>query len=143
MNDFFTQLLKTLSIVPLTDESVENESKIYDVTTDEGYKKAIELIAEARKTYDNSPAKGLFDILMNGSFVKFLDNLYANVVKTHEEATKPKTDFAKLSETDQRNVEEAIEKYLTKYANASEETKTQAKDILKDYSAWVINTTRN
>ena len=138
MNDFLSKLLANyLLLSPML-----NEQQL-DVTTNEGFKKAIELIAEARKSYDSSTFKSFFDNIVGGSFHDFLDELYKNVVKTHDaanEASKP--DFEKLSETDQENVLNAVSKYLEKYENASDETKNLASDILKDYTAWVINNTR-
>lgn len=144
MNDILSQLMANY----LVWNPITNDSTKYNVATDEGYKNAVELIAQARKTYDESPAKEFFDSILEGSFVEFLDSLYANVVKTHDAAVKKreeeaaKPDFEKLSEVDKQNVTNAVEKYLEKYNNASPETVELAKDILKDYTAWVIKTTR-
>jgi preprotein translocase subunit Sss1 len=144
MNDILSQLLGNYLIW----NPIKNESTKYNVETDEGYQNAIELLANARKLYDESPAKEFFDSLLEGSFVEFLDGMYSNVVKAHEAAVKEreaeaaKTDFDRLSEVDKQNVTTAVDTYLEKYENASEETKTLAKDILKDYTAWVIRTTR-
>ena len=145
MNDILSQLLANYLLF----NPINGETTKYDVSTDEGYQNAIELLAKARKLYDETPTKGLFDTILGVSFVEFLDGLYTNVVKTHDAAVKKreaesaKTDFEKLSETDQQNVTNAVDKYLEKYENASEETKNLAKDILKDYTAWVIHTTRD
>ena len=144
MNDILSQLMANY----LVWNPIANESPKYNVATEEGYQNAVELIAQARKTYDESPTKEFFDSLLEGSFVEFLDNLYKGVVKAHEAAVKEreaeaaKTDFDRLSEVDKQNVTTAVDTYLEKYENASEETKTLAKDILKDYTAWVIRTTR-
>lgn len=144
MNDILSQLMANY----LVWNPIVNEPTKYDVTTDEGYQKAIELIAEAKKAYDNAAVKSFFDNVIGGSFCDFLDGLYKGVVEAHEAAVKEreaesaKTDFDRLSEVDKQNVTTAVDTYLEKYENASEETKTLAKDILKDYTAWVIRTTR-
>ena len=145
MNDKIAQLLSQY----FTGCEDQADTRNYDVRTDDGYQNAIELLAELRKTYDNSILKDLFDpVFGQSSFTDFLDNLYTVVVKTHTEAVKKrkenesKTDFEKLSESDRTNVTNAVNKYLEKYANASEETKNLSADILKDYTAWVILRTR-
>lgn len=145
MDDMLTQLLANY----LVWNPIVNEPTKYDVTTDEGYQKAVELIAEARKAYDNAAVKSFFDNVLNGSFCDFLDSLYKEVVKSHDAAVKQreeeaaKTDFDRLSDVDRQNVNNAVEKYIEKYTNASPETIEQAKDILRDYTAWVIRTTRD
>lgn len=114
----------------------------YDITTDEGYQNAIEVIAQARKEYGNYPSTSIKSL-----YIDLLDSLYTYIVNAHDEAVKEreqeKTEFEKLSETDQENVLIAVNKYLEKYDNASNETKNLASDILKDYTAWVINNTKH
>ena len=127
---------------------IVNDTKKYDPTTDEGYKNAVELIAEAKKSYENSVAKPFFDTVLQGSFCDFLDKLYKEVHDTHEavvaerEKLKQIPDFEKLPESDRKAIDAAIDNYLQKYKDASEETITGAKGILEDFAAWVVNVNR-
>ena len=125
-----------------------NDTKNYDPTTDEGYKNAVELIAAAKKSYENSSAKQFFDAVLQGSFVELLDSLYTEIHNTHEAAVaereklKKVPDFEKLSESDQKAIDAAIDNYLQKYDNANKETIAGAKSILEDFAAWVVNVNR-
>ena len=71
MNDILSQLMANY----LVWNPIANESTKYNVATEEGYQNAVELIAQARKIYDESPTKEFFDSLLEGSFVEFLDNI--------------------------------------------------------------------
>ena len=123
-------------------------TKKYDPTTDEGYKNVVELIATAKKSYENSSAKLFFDTLFQGSFNDFLDTCYKEMYNIHKVAAAEReklnkvTDFEKLSESDKKAIDAAIDDYLQKYDNASKETIAGAKSILEDFAAWVVNTNR-
>ena len=142
-NKINNMLLKYLLWNPIV-----NDTEKYDPTTDEGYKNAVELIAEAKKSYENSVAKPFFDTVLQGSFCDFLDKLYKEVHDTHDAAVaereklKQIPDFEKLPESDRKAIDAAIDNYLQKYEDASEETITGAKGILEDFAAWVVNVNR-
>ena len=127
---------------------IVNDTKKYDPTTDEGYKNAVELIAAAKQSYENSSAKPFFDTVLQGSFNEFLDSLYKEVHDTHEAAVaereklKQVPDFEKLPEVDKKAIDAAIDNYLQKYDSASKETIAGAKNILEDFAAWVVNMDR-
>ena len=126
----------------------DNNTEKYDPTTDEGFKNAVELIAAAKKYYENNTAKSLFDTFFQDSFTDFLDKLYKEVYDEHEAAVaereklKEIPDFEKLSEREQKAIDAAIDNYLQKYNNASKETIEGAKNILEDFAAWVVTVNR-